>query len=591
MTNPLRPASSEGSEPRALTPAELGRLAGWNDTARDVPGVTLAELFEVQAARTPGALAVECGDEALSYAELDERANRLARYLVSLGAGPERLVAVAMDRSAGLVVALLAVLKSGAAYLPVDPQYPAERIGYVLGDARAVLVVCDQATAGRVRAGDIPREVVDDEACAAAVAGLSAARLDNRERLAALVPSHPAYVIYTSGSTGRPKGVVVEHGSVVNLLSWARDEFGAGELSRVLASTSLSFDVSVFEIFTPLISGGSIEIVPDLLALADSGGDPWRGSLISAVPSALSEVLSVHGAQARAGTVVLAGEALTARAVAATRAALPGAGIRNIYGPTEATVYATAWRAPDADGEEATAGNAGAAPPIGRPVWNMRAFVLDAGLGLVPPEVAGELYLSGAQLARGYLGRPGLTAERFVACPFGAPGQRMYRTGDLARWNGSGDLEYLGRVDDQVKVRGFRIELGEIEAVLAAQPGVAQAAVAVREDRPGDGRLVGYAVPAAGARLDPAGLRAAAALALPGYMVPAAVVVLDRLPLTGSGKLDRRALPAPGPAQCRTPRTRPPPGRGSCVRCSRRCWACSGWGSRIVSSIWAGIRC
>ncbi|MGD0067932.1 MAG: amino acid adenylation domain-containing protein, partial [Streptosporangiaceae bacterium] len=561
MTNPLRPASSEGSEPRALTPAELGRLAGWNDTARDVPWVTLAELFEVQAARTPGALAVECGDGALSYAELDERANRLARYLVSLGAGPERLVAVAMDRIAELVVALLAVLKSGAAYLPVDPQYPAERIGYVLGDARAVLVVCDQATAGKVRTGDIPRVVVDDEACAAAVAGLSAARLDDRDRLAALVPSHPAYVIYTSGSTGRPKGVVVEHGSVVNLLSWARDEFGAGELSRVLASTSLSFDVSVFEIFAPLISGGSIEIVHDLLALADSGGDPWRGSLISAVPSALSEVLSVHGAQARAGTVVLAGEALTARAVAATRAALPGAGIRNIYGPTEATVYATAWRAPDADGEEATARNAGAAPPIGRPVWNMQAFVLDAGLGLVPPGVAGELYLAGAQLARGYLGRPGLTAERFVACPFGAPGQRMYRTGDLARWaagvrgDGSpgsktaGDLEYLGRVDDQVKVRGFRIELGEIEAVLAAQPGVAQAAVAVREDRPGDGRLVGYAVPAAGARLDPAGLRAGAALALPGYMVPAAVVLLDRLPLTGSGKLDRRALPAPGPSE------------------------------------------
>ena len=548
MTNHLRPASSEGSEPRALTSAELGRLAGWNDTARRVPGVTLAELFEVQAAQTPGALAVECGGGALSYAELDERANRLARYLVSRGAGPERLVAVAMDRSAGLVVALLAVLKSGAAYLPVDPQYPAERIGYVLGDARAVLAVCDQATARTVRAGDIPRVVVDDEACTAAVAGLSAARLDDRERLAALVPSHPAYVIYTSGSTGRPKGVVVEHGSVVNLLSWARDEFGAGELSRVLASTSLSFDVSVFEIFAPLISGGSIEIVPDLLALADSGGDPWRGSLISAVPSALSEVLSVHGAQARAGTVVLAGEALTARAVAATRAALPGAGIRNIYGPTEATVYATAWRAPDADGEEATAGNAGAAPPIGRPVWNMRAFVLDAGLGLVPPGVAGELYLAGAQLARGYLGRPGLTAERFVACPFGPSGQRMYRTGDLARRNGSGDLEYLGRVDDQVKVRGFRIELGEIEAVLTAQPGVAQAAVAVREDRPGDGRLVGYAVPAAGARLDPAGLRAAAALALPGYMVPAAVVVLDRLPLTGSGKLDRRALPAPGPS-------------------------------------------
>src|SRR5579859_345066 len=246
--------------------------------------------------------------------------------------------------------------------------------------------------------------------------------------------------------------------------------------------------------------------------------------MISAVPSALSEVLSVHGAKARARTVVLAGEALTAHAVAAIRAALPGAGIRNIYGPTEATVYATAWREPEA-GEWPADGKAGA-PPIGRPVWNTWAYVLDGKLKPVPVGSAGELYLAGGQLARGYLNRPGLTAERFVACPAGGAGGRMYRTGDLARWNTSGQLEYLGRVDDQVKVRGFRIELGEIEAVLAGQPGVAQAAVAVRQDRPGDSRLVAYAVPAAGCQLDVAELRAAAALALPGYMVPAVVVVL-----------------------------------------------------------------
>jgi nonribosomal peptide synthetase DhbF len=524
----------------------------WNDTAREIPQVTLPELFGAQAARTPDATAVVFEGEQVSYAELNRRADRLARYLVSLGAGPERLVAIVMPRSAEMIAAVLAVLKSGAAYLPVDPAYPADRVGFMLADARPVAVLTTQVTS-RNLPGEVPQVILDDPATIAAVSHLDGAGLGGGLR-----PSHPAYVIYTSGSTGRPKGVVVEHRSVVGLLCWAGAEFGRDELSRVLASTSLSFDVSVFEIFAPLVRGGSIEIVPDLLTLADSGGEPWAGSLISAVPSALAEVLGVHGAKARAGTVVLAGEALTARAVAAIGAALPGARVRNIYGPTEATVYATAWRAPDATGAPADAAGrsadaagvstdapAGQAPPIGRPVWNTRAHVLDGALAPVPVGVAGELYLAGAGLARGYLGRAGLTGERFVACPFGARGERMYRTGDLARWNSAGELEYLGRADDQVKIRGFRIELGEIETVLAGQPGVAQAAVAVREDRPGDGRLVGYAVPAAGAQLDPAGLRAAAALALPGYMVPAAVVVLSRLPLTTNGKLDRRALPDP----------------------------------------------
>src|SRR5581483_10398752 len=262
-----------------------------------------------------------------------------------------------------------------------------------------------------------------------------------------------------------------------------------------------------------------------------SDGRAWDWSLISGVPSALSEVLSevpsVPGANARARTVVLAGEALTARTVAAVGAALPGAEVRNIYGPTEATVYATAWRAGRPGKDPARN------PPIGRPVSNTRALVLDAALRLVPAGVAGELY------------RAGLTAERFVACPFGMPGERMYRTGDLVRWNTTGELEYLGRADQQVKIRGFRIEPGELETVLTGLPGVAQAAVTVRHDRPGDGTLVAYVVPASGARPDPAALRAAAAAVLPGYMVPAAIVVLDRLPLNANGKLDRRALPAP----------------------------------------------
>ncbi len=534
MANRHRRGSS-GRRVAGLTPAERRRvLEDWNDTARDIPGATVPELFEAQVARTPDVAAVIFEGAQVSYAELNARASRLARYLVSLGAGPERLVAVAMPRSAEMVVAVLAVLKAGAAYVPVDPAYPADRIAFMLADARPVAVLTT-VLAGRDLPGGTPRVAVDDPGVVAGVSRLAGDDLAGAERPAALGPSSPAYVIYTSGSTGRPKGVVIEHRGVVSLLSWAGAEFPA-ELARVLASTSLSFDVSVFEIFAPLVSGGTVEIVSSLLALADGVGDPASGRLISGVPSAISQVMTASEISVRARAVILAGEPFTPRTFSAIRATWPGARIFNIYGPTETTVYVTSWRS----GE-----GADQVPVIGRPIWNTRMFVLDAGLGLVPPGVAGELYIAGAGLARGYLGRPGLTGERFVACPFGGPGERMYRTGDLARWTADGQLEYLGRADDQVKIRGFRIELGEVEAVLAGQPGVAAAAVAVREDQPGDQRLAGYVVPAAGTVLNPAVLRAAAGRVLPGYMVPAAVVILDGLPLSPSGKLDRRALPAP----------------------------------------------
>ena len=508
-------------------------LRDWNDTARPVPAVTLPELFQQQAARTPDAPAVISAGAELTYGELNARANRLARYLITLGAGPEQLVAIAMPRSADLITAVLAVLKSGAAYVPVDPGYPADRIAFMLADTSPVAVLTTAGVAAALPGG-LSLLVLDDPATAAELAGL-----DGEYVPVAAKPLDVAYVIYTSGSTGRPKGVMVEHAGAVSLACWAAAAFPAAELSRVLASTSLSFDVSVFEMFGTLTSGGCLEVVPNLLALAERGTEgSWQGSLISAVPSALAQVLATPGVRAHAAVAALCGEALTGQVVAAIRAAVPGARIENIYGPAEATVYATTYVVP-ADGEAA------GPPPIGRPIWNTRMYVLDERLGLVPPGVAGELYIAGTGLARGYLGRRGLTAERFTACPFGGAGERMYRTGDLARWNQAGELEYLGRGDDQVKVRGFRIELGEVEAVLAAQDGVGQAAVAVREDQPGDKRLAGYVVPAPGAELDPAGLREACGRVLPGYMVPAAIMVLDRLPLNANGKLDRPALPAP----------------------------------------------
>jgi len=513
-----------------LTATERRALAEWNATDRQVPEATLPDLFEAQANRTPDAVALVSEGRELSYTELNERANRLARHLIGLGAGPEQLVTIAMPRTPDMITAVFAVLKTGAAYVPVDPGYPADRIAYMLADTSPVTVLTT-AQAGQCLPDGTPKVTLDAPATIAELAGLDSGNLD----LAALRPSTPAYVIYTSGSTGRPKGVVIEHRNVTNMLAWAGAEFSPDELSRVLAATSLTFDVSVFEIFAPLVTGGSIEIVADLLALADSGGESWHGSLISAVPSALSDVLSVHAGTAHAETVVVAGETLTAHAVTSIRATLPGARIRNLYGPTETTVYCTAARADQADSSP---------PPIGRPFWNTQAYVLDDNLRPVPPGVTAELYLAGAQLARGYLNRRGLTAERFTASPYGPPGQRMYRSGDLARWTTTGDLEFQGRVDDQVKVRGFRIELGEIEAVLGGLAGIAQAAVTVREDRPGDKRLAGYVVPATGTVLDPSELRDACVRALPGYMIPA-IVVLDRLPLTANGKLDRRALPAP----------------------------------------------
>ncbi|MCF3102091.1 amino acid adenylation domain-containing protein [Streptomyces roseoverticillatus] len=532
-----------------LTAEERHRLlVEWNDTGREVPAATLSELFEAQAARTPHATAVVFQDLELSYAELNARANQLARYLVKRGAEPEHLIGLAVPRSAEMMVALLAVLKSGAAYLPVDPGYPADRITFMLSDARPVMWLTTRAVAGGLPRTDTPLIVLDQAGTGEDIGRRATGDLDAAEGHRALA-DHPAYVIYTSGSTGRPKGTAVSHRSAGNLVRWAVTEFGSGQLSRVLASTSLNFDVSVFEMFGPLASGGTIEIVRDVLALTERPEDcGWTGTLISTVPSALSQLLS-NDVKVAADTVVLAGEALSARAVRDVRATLPGCRVANIYGPTEATVYATAWYAGD---------DPDAAPLIGAPISNVRAYVLDGGLRLVPPGVVGELYLAGAGVARGYVNRPGLTAERFMADPFGPAGSRMYRTGDLVRWTPDGELAFVGRADDQVKVRGYRIELGEIEGALSRHPDLKQAVVIAHAHEPSGKRLVAYVVPAAGSGVDTADLRGFLRRALPDYMVPAVFVPLGELPLLPNGKLNRTALPAPGltsVSRTRAPRT------------------------------------
>ncbi|WP_051753748.1 non-ribosomal peptide synthetase [Streptosporangium amethystogenes] len=506
-------------------------LVEWNGSVgvgSGLVGETVVELFEGQVVRSPGAVAVVCGDVQLSYGELDGRANRLARLLVGCGVGPGSVVAVCMERGVEMVVALLGVLKAGGAYVPVDPGYPVERLGWVLGDVRPVVVLASSAgaagaagaagTVGGVGAGvggvvgGPEVVVVDGPEVVGVLAGLESGVLGWGERLAPLVGGCAAYVMYTSGSTGRPKGVVVEHRSVVNLLGWAVAEFG-GDFGRVLWSTSLSFDVSVFEVFGPLVSGGCVEVVEDLLVLAGGERGGWGGvSLVSGVPSVFAQLVagaSVGGSErglgeglerglgegsegglgvgVGPGVVVLAGEALTVDGVAGVRGWLPGVRVVNVYGPTEATVYSTVWCV--------GAGVGGGSVPIGRPISQVGVFVLDGHLQPVPVGVAGELYISGAGLARGYWGRAGLTAERFVACPFGGVGERMYRTGDLARWGGDGQVVYLGRVDEQVKVRGFRVELGEVQTAVVAHSRVAQAVVVAREDVPGDKRLVAYVVP------------------------------------------------------------------------------------------------
>jgi amino acid adenylation domain-containing protein len=516
-----------------LDEGDQPRVAGWNDTARAVPQACLPGLFEAQAASTPDAPAVSCGGLSVTYAELNRRANRLARFLIGAGAGPERRVAIFMRRTVDAVVAMLAVAKSGAAYVPVDPEYPDGRIAYMLGDARPLLVLTSAELGSRIPG--VASVSMDSPTFLSELAGYADANPSNKDRTQPLTTHTPVYVIYTSGSTGRPKGVVVEHGSVGAYLSRSRTVYPDTK-GTVVVHSPLSFDLTVTALYTPLISGGQV-------ILADLDEDSLAGipqpTFMKVTPSHLALLDELPGHASPSGTLIIGGEMLTGEMLRRWRDRHPSATVLNAYGPTEATVNCSDYRMEP--GEIVPNGPV----PIGRPFWNTQIYVLDSRLRPVPPGVAGEIYVAGVALARGYLRRPGLTAERFLANPFGAAGSRMYRTGDLGRWRRDGALEFVGREDAQIKLRGHRIEPGEIEAALTAHPDVAQAVVLLREDQPGDRRLVGYIVSEPGGRPDADTLRQHLAARLPGYMVPAAIVPVDRFPHTANGKLDRKALPVP----------------------------------------------
>ncbi|MET8042187.1 amino acid adenylation domain-containing protein, partial [Micromonospora sp. NPDC005215] len=511
-----------------LDPVERELLHRWNDTAHPVPADVLPRLIEAQATRTPEQVAAVDRHRSLTYAELDTEANRLAHTLITHGAGPERFVAVALPRSTHLLVALVAVLKTGAAYLPIDPDHPDERIHATLADA-------------------LPAALVTERSLDTGVPVVSAAPEQHRGQAGhrpdrQLTPQHPAYMIYTSGSTGRPKGVVVTHEAITNRLHWMQHTYRLDTTDRVLQKTPATFDVSVWEFFWPLITGAAC-----VLADPDAHRDPtYLHHTIEAqhitvahfVPSMLQTFLddttTTDTMHPRLRHLFASGEALPTHLAHHTHRALPHTTLHNLYGPTEAAVDVTHHSTTD---DPTT--------PIGQPVWNTHLHVLDPTLRPVPPGVTGELYISGTQLARGYHHRTDLTAQRFVANPHGQPGQRMYRTGDLARWNHHGHLEYHGRTDHQIKLRGHRIELGEIENTLAQHPSISANCVILREDQPGNPRLVAYLTVQPGATVDTDELRRHLATTLPAYMLPSAFVQLEHLPTTTNGKLDRRALPAP----------------------------------------------
>ena len=508
-----------------LSPSESQQiLREWNDTATDYPRDCLIhELFEQQARLTPDAVAVVCQTESLTYRELNERANQLAHHLLDAGAGPEVIVGICLRRHIELVVSLLAVLKSGAAYLPLDPAYPKQRLMFMMEDAEMKVLVTQQEMR-KILAGRGVRQIEVDA---------------HREQIGARSKYNPsrtagagnlAYVIYTSGSTGNPKGVAIGHSSLATFLFWARSFFSDDELGTVLASTSICFDISVIEIFFPIAFGGTSVLVENALQLAQDNGEN-KITFLNTVSSVLRELLELAAVPESVRTVGFAGEAVP-RDLKNKVCELPFVKrVCDLYGPTEDTVYSTVSEL--SMDEDIT---------IGRPIWHTRAYIRGDQLELCPVAVIGELMLSGEGLARGYVGRGDLTAEKFIPDPDSKTGgERMYRTGDAARWREDGKIEYLGRRDEQVKIRGHRIELAEIEAALGQHPSVRQAAVAVKQDLSAGLTLVAYVV--ADDEVSTNQLKDSLRQKLPEYMLPTLIVRLERMPLTPNAKLDRKNLP------------------------------------------------
>ncbi len=499
-------------------------LVEWNDTAHAYDRTAcIHDLFAQQVRRRPDEIALVAGDERLSYRELDRRAENVARSLRRRGIGRESLVGIFLGRSPQLLAAMLGVLKAGGAYVPLDPALPKERVAFMADDTAMAVILTERSLQSSLPERDWQVVSMDDEPPAARDDVTAAGERPNADNL--------AYVIYTSGSTGRPKGVCVPHRAVVALVAWAAQTYRPAELAGVLFSTSASFDVSVFESLVPLCLGGKIILAENMLELgATPAGDAV--TLLSGVPSAVAELLRNNRVPSSVRTVNLAGEPCPQPLVESLYARPHIERVYDVYGPTETTVYSTG-------GVRVRGGRA----TIGRPLPNEQAYILDGRLQPVPVGVRGELFIGGDKLARGYLNQPELTREKFVEAPF-APGRRLYRTGDAARFRDDGTIEFLGRLDHQVKMRGYRIELGEIETVLAQHPSVRECVIVAR----GEGaskRLLGYLVPAEGVAVEPGALRVHLRQHLPDYMVPSSLTVLARLPRNTSGKIDRKALPEP----------------------------------------------
>jgi amino acid adenylation domain-containing protein/non-ribosomal peptide synthase protein (TIGR01720 family) len=512
-------------------------LVEWNDTAKDFPSEKcIHELFEQQVERTPDAVAVVFEDRQLTYRELNARANRLAHHLRGLGVGSEVLVGICVERSIEMVVGILGILKAGGAYLPLDPSHPEERLRFMLADANAAVLLTQERLRERIGAQRRPLVCLDAD-------WIEISRHPTENPRSSVLPENAVYAIYTSGSTGRPKGALIVHRGLVNYLSWCTRHYDVEAGTGAPVDSSLAFDLTVTSLWAPLVVGRRVELLPEQSggrALADALRREGGYSLVKITPAhleLLTHELAPAEAKGRARAFIVGGEQLSSESVAFWLENAPDTVIVNEYGPTETVVGCCVFHVP-ADWRRP------GAIPIGRPIANTKLYILDPELGPVPVGVAGELYIGGPGVARGYLGQPDLTAARFVPDPFGGePGARLYRTGDLARWLSDGNIEYLGRIDHQVKVRGYRIELGEIEAALAELPGVEASVVLAREDRLGEKRLVGYVVPRA--ETTSSTLRDALKAKLPDYMIPSAFVFLEALPLTPNGKVDRKALPAP----------------------------------------------